>query len=181
MSNRIKKCAIACSTALLSLIQTGCIVGNCQQDPTNAVCTTLGAAGTAMGGVAGIVTTALLDENNPGRVDALNTLPVDGSVAAGLGAELDDLATYNDELGGIMDTNAVLEQELKRYQQGKTTSAELDSVAKQTGFDDGQELVTVLQKRVLASDKIQRFADARGVSFQTARIYLMKRWSIRAE
>lgn len=120
----------------------------------------------------------ILDDKNPGRVEALNIIPLNNDSAKKFESTLDELATFNDELSLVHDTNKLIESNLKAYSEGKLSSSELESVSKTLGFSSSEEFKSALSKHELSASDLEKFAVSQKLSMSTARIYLQARLAI---
>jgi len=206
-----RKSALAVAMLALATTQTGCIVGFVLGPygmPFWAAGTATGIVGSALtlGGVLGgsqglasfgaslFLTGVILDEENPGRVDHLNMIPLSKKVASEMGVSVNDIKNYNSNLrGAVRDASNQLVGDLKgpvsRIQKslksfGKYDLAKDDQVvalAHDYGFADVAELVKVASGRKLPSDKLSGFANRLRLSEQDTRILLYTGLGIVAE
>jgi hypothetical protein len=125
----------------------------------------------------------ILDEKNPGRMAAVNELPIDDKVADALGVKPSDLEQYNHELNQVIRTNNQIEVYMKQAQDSGASGydAILDSYATANGLGTGAELKEVMMKDSLSGEKLKAFASANSLSENTAKIFLKTRFSIKID
>jgi hypothetical protein len=176
----------------IAITQPGCLVG---MATGNVVLTYVGIGLFLVGGSGGILVDrqgrailtlgglgVVLDEQNPGRQDVLNVLPMDAAVAAQLGVTLDDIAVYNDNLNAVRTVHTTLTQEIRaqiaRLMSGEVTEenlatdAQLDALARKYGLGNAVELVETMRARTLPAQKVVAFAVATQLEPATAKILL---------
>jgi hypothetical protein len=177
-----KKLIIGLALTGLLFTQTGCLYG---QMAGSRVAVYIGAALWAGGLVTGITYATgagiLLSDENPGRADALNVIPMDEEIAAEHQTDFDTIALYNDELDQVLAANQKLEELIQTYAREDVSAAELDIAASELGLGSGQELVEVLESQTLSRDALFKFAQSQELSPEVAALYLQMRFAVVSE
>jgi hypothetical protein len=195
-----KKFAVVLLVLSMMMTQTGCITGFLVPPLllplviTGVVVAVPGGVMIGMGaykrstpligtGTALLIVGGILDEENPGQMDALNPISRDQGIARELGVTLDDITDYNNNLNQIREVLFTLSQDLhsqlKRPEfRGLAKFDELakdlqiDSLARKYGFSSGQELIETFKTDRLSSQALERFSQATQLSIAQAKILL---------
>jgi len=180
----MKKALLTVAATALLLTQTGCIVGIATGTawlPFASLMLFVEAMHFESGSDANsilMLTGMVLDEKNPGRVEALNVLPVDEQVAQNLHTNVEAIQIYNEELPQVHQANAIAEKAISAYSKGLDV-AKLDRTSQDLGFSGKEELLQVLKKDKLDQEALNKFAQAQHLSPETARLYLKLRFNVR--
>ena len=122
---------------------------------------------------------AILDDKNPGRQDALNPLPIDSAIAQKLDVTVGHLAQYNEELSSVLKANDYLETQLAILSSGKMTGLDLHQASRDLGFSSGEELANILAQDALTTEQLAQFAQMQSLSAETAKLFLQLRFGIK--
>jgi hypothetical protein len=91
-------------------------------------------------------------------------------------AESEARALYGAEFDAVTRTDALISETTER---GGPGAERLDRAAAALGARDGVELAEILGRDCLSRGNLERFASARGLSVETARVYLVRRFGAR--
>jgi len=197
---KLKKSFLGILLGGFLITQTGCIAGPTIGLGMAATGNPYAAAGGVVVGILGVVYGGLLefagevandksmqtlgyalDEKNPGRLDALNAIPMDASVAQKIDASLDSIATYNDELPQVIVTNDRIEKLIQKTFKDGLSADQREQMARSFGFSDANELASSLSSKTFNPLALQKFAASQGMSPESAKIYLKLRFGIQEE
>jgi hypothetical protein len=121
----------------------------------------------------------VLDSKNPGRIDALNALPLDETVANKQSVSIEDLETYNDELNEVIVANSEIEALLqKSISEEGLSQDEVMAMVNKLGLESFDELVEIMQADSLINNVLELFSNAFNLSPKTAELYLKLRWVV---
>lgn len=127
----------------------------------------------------------ILGENNPGRNEALNELPIDKKIARRFGVSIQDLSTYNDNLLEIQHTHKQLRQDIhdgltyvhNSLLSGNNINLSLDDklqkLAKRYGFEDSESMIRTFQQSKLTQAQLQKFAHSEGIRLEKSHAQIM--------
>jgi hypothetical protein len=176
-----KKITMALILSAIVTLQSGCVVGLTSEKRDykkvlKGLACIVGGLATEIHGMAGFG--IYLDEENPGRSDSLNPIPLDEEVAAELGTSVSSLEAYNYELSRVLVTDDIIRGHLQRVLERELDEEGLTLAAKDLGFRDGDHLVEVIKGESVDRDSLTHFASSQGLSDETAKIYLQLRYDI---
>ena len=195
-----KKFATTFLALAMMVTQSGCLIGFILPPvivPLTITGTLTGIAGGIMVGVgthdqnapllgtgAGLMLAGgILDQENPGQMDALNPISRDKAIAQELGVTLDDITDYNDNLNPIrqvaLDLSKDIQSQLKRSEfkgipnlEQLSNDSQIDTLARKYGFNSGREFVETFKAEKLSQQALDRFAQATQLSAIQAKILL---------
>lgn len=120
----------------------------------------------------------VLDEENPGRNESLNPLPITKKMAKSLSTDVESIEAYNYELGQVIAANSTIEAHLKSVSESKFSESEMQQAALDMGLKDGEELVSVIKSDKLSAGSLEKFAAKNNLTLESARIFLKLRFGI---
>lgn len=174
---------------LVITLESGCLVSIPFSDPMDdsPLIAIPGTAGfitgialTAAGVPAGPIVlgiSVLLDENNPGKITALNPLPISSEVSSKLGVTNEDIEIYNDSIDSEVKNLETYFSNTAAAIKNNTTN--VDVLAKENGFENRNEMINFFKQDKISNSQIEKLAQIHNVSSNVMKIYLQTRLSIK--